>query len=265
MQWIIPDSSKGKRPASQPFGRVRKVANAGQSGADRHEIASMGSVRSEAPPLGGLLTSLGNSTKSPDNSQIEELESMGVTEYMLMLLLQTSRRLADLESTTYYTHMLPVSNPLYTKLENTYQSYLHAVQQNKDHLLGPPMIHRYLAMLEYLVGEESLKTKPGLAPLLATASEFVTALKENQSFADLDVVVDAFGHCKIHKAYDKQVVKIQFVGPYLVKCGDVTTTLGSVTSRLLRSVNVPRKNGTAPMGHMERHLQEILQARKTKK
>ena len=62
---------------------------------------------------------------------------------------------------------------------------------------------------------------------------------------------------------DQNVVKLQFVGPHLVKCGEALTTIGSVTSRLLRSVGVPRKNGTAPMGHMERQLQEVLQMRKT--
>ena len=64
----------------------------------------MGSVASEAPPLGAQSTFQAHISKSPDASQIEELGRMGVTEYMLVLLLQPLRRLADVESTTYYTH-----------------------------------------------------------------------------------------------------------------------------------------------------------------
>ena len=120
-------------------------------------------------------------------------------------------------------------------------------------------------MLDFLANEESLKSKPRLGPLLATVEGFLAEMKSGQTLADIDSIVDAFGHCKIQKTFDQQVVKIKFVGPHLVTCGEVRITLGSVTSRLLRSVNVPRKCGTAPMGHMERQLQAILNARKSQR
>ena len=60
--------------------------------------------------------------------------------------------------------------------------------------------------------------------------------------SDIEAVVDAFAHCKINKAYDQGTVKLQFVGPHIIKCGETWTTLGSVTSRLLRSAEVPRKH-----------------------
>ena len=261
--WAIPQSSQGKRPASRTLGPVSKAGRGDKI--DRQEIVSVGSVQSEAPPLGAPLAYPKSTMKSPGQSQIEDLDNMGITEYMLMLLLQNSRRLADLQSTTYYTHMLPTDSPLYRKLNDTYQSYLHAVQQSKDHQLGPPMIHRYTALLEFLSTEETLRAKSGLAPLMATLDSFLNELKNNPTFTEIESVVDAYGHCKIHKAYDQSVVKILFVGPHLVRCGEALTTLGSVTSRLLRSVKVPRKNGTAPMGHMERQLQAALQARQGKR
>ena len=121
-----------------------------------------------APATAQLSQSLSAFMKSPGQSQIEELESMGVMEYMLMLLLQTSRRLADLESTTYYTHFLPVAHPLHAQMEETYQSYLHAVQENKEHKLGPPTTHRYKAILEFIAKQAPLKSKDGLAPLVAS-------------------------------------------------------------------------------------------------
>ncbi len=133
---MIPEASKGKRPASQTLGQARK-AQAGKGGG-KGETQNVGSMEVGPPTTEQLSQSPNASMKSPDQSQIEELESMGVMEYMLMLLLQTSRRLADLESTTYYTHFLPVAHPLHAQMEETYQSYLHAVQENKEHKLGPP-------------------------------------------------------------------------------------------------------------------------------
>ena len=109
------------------------------------------------------------------------------------------RRVADLEITTYYTRMLPLSSPLYTKLDETYQSYLHAVQENNDHQLGPPMIHRYKAMLDYLMGEERLKAKAGLAPQNGTPEQVMQELETNPAFGDINAVVDAFGHYKMQK------------------------------------------------------------------
>ncbi len=100
-------------------------------------------------------------------------------EYMLMLLLQTSRRLADLESTTYYTHFQPVAHPLHAQMEETRQSYLHAVQENKEHKLGPPMIHRNKVMLEFIANHEPLKSNEGLAPLFASVEGFLNDLKSN--------------------------------------------------------------------------------------
>ncbi len=94
--WMIPEASKGKRPASQTLGQARK-AQAGKGGG-KGETQSVGSMESGAPAAAQLSQSLNAFMKSPGQSQIEELESMGVMEYMLMLLLQTSRRLADLES-----------------------------------------------------------------------------------------------------------------------------------------------------------------------
>ena len=116
-----------------------------------------------------------------------------------------------------------------------------------------------MALIEFLAADESLKNKVGLSPLLSALGAFT---QEAWSIGDVEAMVDAFGHCKVQKSFDKDVVKLQFVGPHVLQCGETLTTLGSVTSRLLRSVNVPRKNGTAPMGHMERQLQQVLQTRK---
>ena len=86
-------------------------------------------------------------------------------DYMLMLLLQTSTRLKDLEATTYYTHVIPAQSALYKALEDVYQGYLYTAAQNKDHNMGPKGIHRGKALLDHVVeAEEDLKEKTGLAP-----------------------------------------------------------------------------------------------------
>ena len=126
------------------------------------------------------------------------------------------------------------------------------------------MIHRYKVMLEFIAKHEPLKSKEGLAPLVASVEGFLNDLKSNPAWGDIDAVVDAFRHCKVQKAYDQGVVKVMFVGPHIIQINGILTTLGSITSKLLRSAQVPRKYGTAPMGHMERTLNGVLQARKAK-
>ncbi len=107
-------------------------------------------------------------------------------------------------------------------------------------------------MLEFIAKHEPLKSKEGLAPLVASVEGFLNDLKSNPAWGDIDAVVDAFGHCKVQKPFDQRMVTVMFVGPHIVQVNGILTTLGSITSRLLRSVQVPSKYGTAPMGHMER-------------
>ena len=45
--------------------------------------------------------------------------------------------------------------------------------------------------------------------------------------------------------------------PLQLKCAEKTTTLGSIVSRLLRSLGYDRLAGVAPMGGLERKLQQL--------
>ena len=109
--------------------------------------------------------------------------------------------------------------------------------------------------------EEDLKEKTGLAPLMEVAKEVHSKL----GTFDLDDVLSIFGHCKLYSMYDKNHIKLVFVFPYLVNCKGQVTTLGSVISRLLRSMGFPRKAGTAPAGFLERQLKLAIEARKAQR
>jgi hypothetical protein len=59
-------------------------------------------------------------------------------DLLLTLALQSSRRLNDLEATSYYTHTIPTASDMCQYIEEKYQGYLVATQKSKDHNMGPP-------------------------------------------------------------------------------------------------------------------------------
>ena len=64
---------------------------------------------------------------------------------------------------------------------------------------------------------------------------------------------------------DKANTKLTFTVPQIVECCGKTTTLGSVVSRLLRSMGYARKLGVAPPGFLDRKLSEALAIHREKK
>ena len=98
--------------------------------------------------------------------------------------------------------------------------------------------------------------KSGLSamwPVVQTALDELsleeTSLSESQSIV---------GHCKIAQMYDKTRTRLTFSFPLIVTCGHKTHTLGSVVSRLLRSIGHERMIGAAPDGYLNRKLSDTL-------
>ena len=128
-------------------------------------------------------------------------------DQMLTLLLQSSRRLNDLEATSYYTHVIPSNSEMCMQIDQVYQGYLVTVLQNKGHNMGPPTIHRGTTMLEQVLKmEESLAHKNGLTAMwpvvkaaLATMTSKDTELEEAQSI---------IGHCKISTMFENKNTKL---------------------------------------------------------
>jgi hypothetical protein len=178
-------------------------------------------------------------------------------DLLLTLALQSSRRLNDLEATSYYTHTIPTASDMCLHIEEKYQGYLVATQKNKDHNMGPPSIHRGIALLKQIMDhKESLLEKSGLSamwPVVQAALDELsleeTELSESQSIV---------GHCKIAQMYDKTRTRLTFSFPLIVTCGHKTHTLGSVVSRLLRSIGHERMIGAAPDGYLNRKLSDTL-------
>ena len=159
---------------------------------------------------------------------------------MLALQLHCSTRLRDFQAIKYYTHVLPTQSTMYKAMEETYQGYLCTVPQNKNHKLGPPMIHRGKALFDHVgAGEEALKEKEELKAMRPAVKEVVVAeLAFANPYIETERAANIFGHCKTYEMHDQSMARLVFVMPEIVTCAGRTTTLGSVVSRLLRSMGI---------------------------
>ena len=107
------------------------------------------------------------------------------------------------------------------------------------------MNHRGVTMLkQVLLAQESLKDKEGLKDLWPVVQSVVAELDKEDM--DIEGVANIIGHCKVYPMHDRTSSKLVFVMPLIVDCCSRTTTLGSVVSRLLRSMGFERKTGVAP-------------------
>ena len=248
--WGLPEAAKGKRPGnSEEQGKGAKAQKLAGQGAD---VASMGSVSSMRQPSISQEGFFNSRNRSSSTDKGEE----SLVRVMSTLLLFNSQKVRELEATSYYTHQ--VVDPLGSTLTATYQEYLWSVEQKgrKDHGLGPPAVHMAVAVIKHATAQpqlEVLQKKEGLQPLLATLQEFEAKIQG----LSLEEAMDAFGHCKQNKMYDQSKTKLSFSMPFQVECMGKTTTLGSVVSRLLRSLGHARLAGVAPMGGLERKLRQL--------
>ena len=113
-----------------------------------------------------------------------------------------------------------------------------------------------------MLWEESMEKTDGKAmwPVVKAAPDELT-LPEG----DLSEAQSIVGHCKISTMYDRSNTRLTFTLPQIVECCGKTTTLGSVVSRLLRSMGYARKLGVAPPGFLDRKLSEALNNHREKK
>ena len=194
----------------------------------------------------------------PNKSTKAVVVTAETLDHLLTLALQSSRRLNDLEATSYYTHTIPTASDMCQYIEDKYQGYLVATQAKpKDHNMGPPSIHRGIALLKQIMDhKEMLKEKGGLSAMWPVVQEALDELKLEET--DLSESQSIVGHCKIVPMYDKSRTRLTFSFPRIVTCGQKTHTLGSVVSRLLRSIGHERMIGAAPDGYLSRKLSDTL-------
>jgi hypothetical protein len=197
-------------------------------------------------------------TNWPSKSTKTAVVSVEILDLLLTQGLQSSRRLNDLEATSYYTHNIPTNSEMCMHIEDKYQGYLAKAQANpKGHNLGPPSIHRGIALLKIVMDwKEDLKDKDGLAHMWPVVQKALDELKMEET--DLSDSQSIVGHCKIAPMFDKERTRLTFVFPLIVICGEKTHTLGSVVSRLLRAIGYDRMIGAAPDGYISRRFSETL-------
>ena len=163
----------------------------------------------------------------------------------------------DLEATNYYTHTIPTASDMCLYIEEKYQGYLVAAQKDKDHNMGPPAIHRGIALLKQIMEcKAQLEDRNGLSAMWPVVQAALDELTNPEG--DLCEAQSIVGHCKIALMFDKSCTRLTFTFPQIVTCGSKTTTLGSVVSRLLRSIGYQRKIGVAPDGYLNRKLSDTL-------
>jgi len=280
----VPQQNMQKRQASQDTGMrpgQKQRNNAGIAlPVQGRDITSMGStmsdlgvfnteasaaeaVKAEDTPVDGRppAARLPSSQQRPSHLPTRSMQTVTIEaellDQILTLLLQSSRRLNDLEATSYYTHVIPSSSEMCVQIDQVYQGYLVAALKDKGHNMGPPTIHRGLALLQQVMKmEESLAHKDGLKAMWPVVKAALETMQDDDT--ELDDAQSIIGHCKISTMFEKANTKLTFTLPQIVECCGKTTTLGSVVSRLLRSMGFARKLGVAPPGFLDRKLSEAL-------
>jgi hypothetical protein len=194
----------------------------------------------------------------PSKSTKTAVVSVELLDLLLTQGLQSSRRLSDLEATSYYSHNIPTNSIMCTHIEDTYQGYLAKAKANpKEHNLGPPSIHRGIALLKVVMDwKDHLKAKDGLTHMWPVVQKALEELRMEET--DLSDSQEIVGHCKIVPMFDKARTRLTFGFPIIVICGEKTHTLGSVVSRLIRAIGYDRMVGPAPDGYISRRFSETL-------
>ena len=245
----------GKSRKRGPHGNERRGSTAGSSWATSQSRISLGAVQTRPGVIPSNVFALARQVHDdrtrrgkPPKSHVDTLATM----------LNTSERLRSHQllhaRDPSIIHTVQETGRNISRLSLT-------VSQTKQHGLGPPMIHRGKTLLDQvLLGQEALKEKEGLKPLWPIVLE-----SRNIIIADdmnVDEAANMIGHCKMYAMYDKSFVKLVFDMPYIVTVNGKCTTLGSVVSRLLRSMGFERKTGVAPPGYLERQIKAAIDARK---
>ncbi len=94
-----------------------------------------------------------------------------------------------------------------------------------------------------------MASKPGLKPPMDISQEF--GQEANHS---LEEGIEEFGHYKQNKMDKAKLSSLMLHQP---QCTGKTTTLGSIVSRILRSLGHARLTGIAPMGGLERKVRQL--------
>ena len=281
----VPEQNMQKRQASQDAGvrpGLKQRSNAGialpgqgrdvqsvgstlsELGVFHNEASAAEAAKAEDVPVEGhrpatrhVPSSQQRPSHLPKGSMQTVTLEAELLDQILTLLLQSSRRLNDSEATSYYTHMIPSSSEMCVELDQVYQGYLVAAQKDKGHNMGPPTIHRGLALLQQVMKmEQSLAQKDGLKAMWPVVKAALETIQDDGT--ELDEAQSIIGHCKTCTMFDKANTKLTFTLPLVVECNGKITTLGSVVSRLLRSMGFARKLGVAPPGFLDRKLSEAL-------
>ena len=166
------------------------------------------------------------------------------SELMMKLLLNNTQRIRVIEGCLLETYRAPSNHPLIQAMITEARRYAQRTQElGKGHDLGPPTKYVWRAMLRW-ISENAGRSDEKLVvdEYLAAWAEFSAGRNSNFSVM--------MRHCKVLKAFDKDVKKI-------VLCIDLGGLADAVRASLVAAKFIPLE-GSAPPGAMERQLQAKL-------
>lgn len=118
--------------------------------------------------------------------------------------------------------------------------------QGRDHQYGPPYLHLYYALIEYMEGVTEME--------MSDKSLIASYLDDHLGEVDMLALADDMKYCKVSKTYKKDVCRFQFAitehQPY--------TGLERAIHRALALEKGTRQLGAAPRIALERDAQKII-------
>lgn len=173
---------------------------------------------------------------------VKEMEAaMPVIVKATLSSLQSNR---DLEAVLLDVGLLERGSKVATAMKQATTEWSEKVKESgKGHNHGPPHLSAWEALLRSLIGEEI-----GAANRKLMQEAYDKYKEQTLEQKSLDVRL-----CRLKKTYDKDKVKIQ-----LALRGQLEHLRGTVREAM-KQAGCELKSGRAPMGGLERKLQEMLE------
>ena len=173
-----------------------------------------------------------------------ELKSLLVL--MLKAQLRSEQRHRDTEGVVFANFLGPSSDPILTPASQQGSAYAALVKGTKGHDKGPPFTYIFLGLLG---GITQTQNKIG-ARTMATLQAFSQEL----SAMSWQEVAEEILMCKISNTHDKEKKRLTLA------LAHHRTEERKALNLALAELGWDRKLGRAPPSHMERELQEFLDA-----
>jgi hypothetical protein len=170
-----------------------------------------------------------------------------LVKVLAALSIANARDMRELTGTIFHCFIFPEQHGLVKAMVETGKKYHEKIKDNKkNHNEGPPFLHVWVAVINYLAKDQEGKLKESDKQILV--QYWNEAVKKPREDLELEIK-----HCRAKPTYDKKFYKISFA---------VACTGGDFEKALLSSMETLggiKKIGPPPAGHLEREAQRLLE------